>query len=123
MRKGLTGVVQSGCSSARTTVPKAKSRMKARSRRGMFCSYHVARRMAVWIDGGKLKSIVLQNTGVLRLRLRMTGLEFSARLLECSVDVADEVADVAATVEERDHRLLGGFTCGRVVGVFGSVPL
>src|ERR1700760_3543400 len=102
MRKGLRGVVQSGFSSARATVPKANSTMRARSRRNIFRGYHVVRRMAVWIRCGKL-----EGTG----------------LLQRGVDVADEVADVAAAVEQGDHGLFGGVACGRVVGVLGGVPL
>ena len=43
-------------------------------------------------------------------------------LFESFVYVADEVADVAATVEEGDHRLLGGVFGGGVVGGYGGVP-
>src|ERR1700743_2754395 len=44
-------------------------------------------------------------------------------LVQRGVDVADEVADVAAAVEEGDHGLLGGVAGSGVVGVFGGVPL
>jgi hypothetical protein len=44
-------------------------------------------------------------------------------LFEGGVYVADEVADVAAAVEEGDHGLLGGVFGGGVVGVDGGVPL
>ncbi len=42
--------------------------------------------------------------------------------VEGGVDVADEVADVAAAIEESDHGLLGGVFGGVVVGVDGEVP-
>ena len=44
-------------------------------------------------------------------------------LFEGVVDVADEVAEVAAAVEEGDHRVAGGGLGGGVVGVDGQVPL
>jgi hypothetical protein len=43
--------------------------------------------------------------------------------IESGVDIADEVADVAAAVEEGDHGLLGGFFGGVATGVDGGVPL
>ena len=47
----------------------------------------------------------------------------SRTLLEGVVDVADEVAEVAAAVEQGDHGVAGGGFGGGVVGVDGGVPL
>jgi len=43
--------------------------------------------------------------------------------VEGGVYVADQVADVAAAVEEGDHGLFGRILLGGVVGVDGGVPL
>ena len=52
------------------------------------------------------------------------GDQLSAKqLFEGFVDVADEVAEVAAAVEEGDHRVAGGGFGGGVSGVEGGVPL